>query len=45
MYEIEIFNNAEFWQIRMLTIDGEPWFVGKGIAEWLGYSEEFSGEG
>ena len=25
-------------QVRTLKIDGEPWFVGKDIAEILGYS-------
>lgn len=25
-------------QIRVLTIEGEPWFVGKDVAEVLGYS-------
>lgn len=36
--EIEIFKNPEFGEIRTLTIDGEPWFVGKDVAERLGYS-------
>ena len=30
-YEITTFNNAEFGNIRTLTIDSEPWFVGKEI--------------
>lgn len=34
----QIFSNAEFGNIRTVTIDGEPWFVGKDIAEALGYS-------
>ena len=37
MNEIEIFKNPEFGEIRTLTIDGEPWFVGKDVAEQLGY--------
>lgn len=37
MNEIQIFNNPEFGEIRTLTIDGEPWFVGKDVAEALGY--------
>ena len=37
MNEIEIFKNPEFGEIRTLTIDGEPWFVGKDVAERLGY--------
>ena len=35
---LQIFNNSEFGQIRTLEIDGEPWFVGKDVAEALGYS-------
>lgn len=37
MNEIQIFNNPESGEIRTLTIDGEPWFVGKDVAEALGY--------
>lgn len=36
--EIQIFNNEQFGQIRTLVKDGEPWFVGKDVAEALGYS-------
>lgn len=32
------FNNSDFGEIRTVTIDGEPWFVGKDIALALGYS-------
>lgn len=35
---ITTFNNEEFGNVRTLTIDGDPWFVGKDIAECLGYS-------
>ncbi|WP_027297035.1 BRO-N domain-containing protein [Robinsoniella sp. KNHs210] len=38
MNEIKIFENAEFGQIRTVEIDGEPWLVGKDVAEALGYS-------
>ena len=40
--EIQIFNSnlhPEFGNLRTLTIDGEPWFVGKDVAEALGYNE------
>ncbi len=37
MNDLQIFNNSEFGSIRTVTIDGEPWFVGKDIAEALGY--------
>ena len=39
MNEISIFENPTFGQVRSLTIDNEPWFVGKDVAEVLGYSD------
>ena len=38
MNELQIFKNTEFGEIRTVTIDNEPWFVGKDIAEILGYA-------
>lgn len=38
MNELQIFNSEEFGEIRTVTIDNEPWFVGKDVAEALGYS-------
>lgn len=38
MSELQIFKNAEFGSIRTLTINGEPYFVGRDVAEILGYS-------
>lgn len=38
MNEITIFNNPEFGQVRTVTIDDEPWFVGKDVANALGYT-------
>lgn len=35
--EIKVFENAEFGQIRTVTIDDEPWLVGKDVAVALGY--------
>ena len=35
---VQIFNNEEFGKIRTVNINGEPWFVGKDVAEALGYS-------
>ena len=37
MEEIKIFNSEEFGDIRTVTIDKEPWFVGKDVATALGY--------
>lgn len=37
MNELKIFENAEFGQVRTVTIEGEIWFVGKDVATALGY--------
>lgn len=34
---IQIFKNEEFGQVRTITIDGDPWFIGKDISDILGY--------
>jgi prophage antirepressor-like protein len=34
---VQIFENQEFGKVRTILIDGEPWFVGKDVAEILGY--------
>ena len=39
MNELKIFKNSEFGEIRTVEICGEPWFVGKDVAEVLGYAE------
>lgn len=39
MNELQIFNNEEFGTIRIKTIDGEPWFVAKDVADKLGYAQ------
>ena len=36
--EISIFENEAFGTVRTLYIEGQPWFVGKDVAEALGYS-------
>lgn len=38
MNELQIFNNEEFGSVRTVTIDNEPYFVGRDVAEILGYS-------
>lgn len=37
MNQIQIFNNPEFGEIRTIEINNEPWFVGKDVADVLGY--------
>lgn len=39
MNELQIFNSDEFGEIRTVTIDNEPWFVGKDVALALGYKD------
>lgn len=38
MNELKVFENPTFGQVRTVEIDNEPWFVGKDVAEALGYS-------
>lgn len=38
MNDLKIFENKEFGEIRTIVKDGEPWFVGKDVAEILGYT-------
>lgn len=40
MNELQIFQNEEFGTIRTVTIDNEPWFVGKDVAGILGYANQ-----
>lgn len=37
MNELKIFENKEFGQIRIISINEEPWIVGKDAAKALGY--------
>ena len=37
MNSIQIFENPEFGKIRTVDVAGEPWLVGKDVAEALGY--------
>lgn len=39
MNELKIFKNEEFGEVRSLSVDSEPWFVGKDVARALGYGE------
>lgn len=38
MNELQIFENAEFGSVRTLMINAAPYFVGKDVAEILGYA-------
>ena len=37
MNDLQIFSNPEFGQVRTVELDGQPWLVGKDVAEALGY--------
>lgn len=39
--KVTVFNNEEFGEVRTVTIDGEPWIVGKDVATALGYADTF----
>lgn len=39
MNNLQIFRNTEFGEVRVVDKDGEPWFVGKDVAEILGYAD------
>lgn len=39
MNELMTFSNSEFGEIRTVEIDGDVWFVGKDVAQALGYGE------
>ena len=36
--ELQIFENADFGKVRTMVKDGEPYFVGKDVANILGYT-------
>ena len=38
MNELKIFENPDFGKVRTMEINGEPYFVGKDVAEILGYA-------
>lgn len=38
MKELQIFKNSEFGEVRVVERDNKPWFVGKDVANILGYS-------
>ena len=38
MNQLQIFENPEFGAVRTVEIDGEPWLVGKDVAQALGYT-------
>lgn len=39
MNELKIFESPDFGKVRIMEIDGEPYFVGKDVAEILGYKD------
>ena len=39
MNDMNIFENPEFGKVRTIVINDEPWFVGRDVAEILGYTQ------
>lgn len=39
MNNLQIFSNPEFGSIRTIEQNGEPWFIGKDVAQALGYAK------
>ena len=39
MNDLQIFKNEEFGQVRTVTINNEPYFVGNDVVEILGYAD------
>ena len=37
MADIKIWENPEFGELRIVDMNGEPWMVGKDVAQALGY--------
>lgn len=37
MTELQVFNHPQFGTVRAVEIEGEPWLVGKDVADVLGY--------
>ena len=35
---MQVFENTEFGKVRVVEIDGQPWFIGKDVADILGYT-------
>lgn len=40
MNDLQVFRNAEFGELTLLEINNAPWFVGKEVAEKLGYTNQ-----
>lgn len=39
MNDIKLFENPDFGSVRAIEMNGEPWLIGKDVAEILGYSK------
>ena len=40
MNELQVFSNEQFGSVRVVEQNGEPWFVGKDVADILGYTNQ-----
>lgn len=37
--QVQVFNNEQFGDVRVIMQDEQPWFVGKDVASMLGYGD------
>ena len=42
MNELQIFENTEFGEVRVVEHEGQPWFVAKDVLKALGYAEDYN---
>lgn len=39
MTELQVFNNSDFGEVRVVDVNGEPYMVGNDVAKILGYKK------
>ena len=39
--QVQVFNNSQFGDVRVIMQGEQPWFVGKDVASMLGYADTF----
>ena len=37
--QMQVFENTKFGKVRVITIDSQPWFIGKDVTDILGYEK------
>lgn len=42
MNDMKIFENSEFGAVRVVDVNGEPWFVAKDVLRALDYADDYN---